>query len=195
MSAKFWASPGAEAKRKYRYILDVGKADLESYESWVIQKVNRPSFSISEATHAYLNHQFYFPGRLTWENVSFSVVDAVNRDSTAILMSWLSASGYRLPRNADQADAKGTISKGSSVMKCIINAIDADGNHVDQWELHNAWILSANLGEYDYTSDDLMSIDITLKYDYATYAINNDANAAPSTRTAFEKLQIGKSSG
>ena len=47
MSAKFWASPGAEAKRKYRYILDVGKADLESYESWVIQKVNRPSFSIS----------------------------------------------------------------------------------------------------------------------------------------------------
>ena len=197
MSGQFWANEKAEAKRKYRYILDVGKTGFASYESWVVQKVNRPSFSISETTHAYLNHQFYFPGRLTWENVSFSVVDAVNRDSTAILMGWLAASGYRLPKNASAEKSRGTISKGSSIMKCLISAIDADGNTVDTWQLHNAWILSANLGEYDYTSDDLMSIDVTLKYDYATYTLPNGvvkARTDESTRTSYEDLQEGNSS-
>ncbi len=175
MAAKFWANSNAEAKRKYRFILDISKTvpgQSLKFEKWVITKVNRPSFQISETTHAYLNHTFYFPGRLTWQDVSFTVVDAINPDSTGVLMGMLSASGYKLPNQATSPNAQGTISKAKSNIDNVkISSIDADGNLLDTWTLWNAWISQANTGDYDYTADDLMSIDVTMKYDYATYAI------------------------
>ena len=48
-------------------------------------------------------------------------------------------------------------------------ALDQEGTTVDTWSLENAWISNANLGEYDYGSDDLMGVDITVKYDFAKY--------------------------
>tara|TARA_Y100000592_G_scaffold61510_1_gene96089 strand:+ start:13806 stop:14417 length:612 start_codon:yes stop_codon:yes gene_type:complete len=200
-NGNFWANSNAIAKRKYRYILDVGYAggaNLPSFEKWVVQKVTRPSFSISETTHSYLNHTFYFPGRLTWNDVSFTVVDAVVPDSTGVLMGMLAASGYVLPKQSDSATSQGTISKANSTIKCVLTALDQDGGEIDKWTLHNAWILSANLGDYDYTSDDLMSIDIALKYDYATYEImaskaegQTSNRATKKTRDNLAKIQLG----
>ena len=180
--SKFWANSNAEAKRKYRFLLNVSKAEGgQSFEQWLIQKVSRPSFQISEATHSYLNHTFYFPGRLTWQDVSFSVVDAVNPDSTAVLMGMLASSGYRLPSQAINPASQGTISKASSVVNLFITAIDGDGGIIDRWSLHNAWISQTNFGEFDYSGDELMSFDVTVKYDYATY---NTAGNFESERRA-----------
>ena len=174
---KFWASSDATAKRAYIFVLTIGKnfsdtgSQVQNFEKWVVQKVTRPSFSISEATHSYLNHTFYFPGRLTWNEVSFSVVDAVNPDSTALLMGMLASSGYRFPKNkSDKADLS-TISKATSTIACTFSAIDAEGTEIDKWTLKNAWITSTDLGEFDYTSDDLMSITVNLRYDYAEYEL------------------------
>ena len=175
MAAKFWANSNAEAKRKYRFILDISKqvpGQALKFEKWVVTKVNRPSFQISETTHSYLNHTFYFPGRLTWQDVAFTVVDAINPDSTGVLMGMLSASGYKLPNQASAPESQGTISKAKSNINTVkISSIDADGLLVDTWTLWNAWISQANMGDFDYTADDLMSIDVTMKYDYATYQI------------------------
>lgn len=193
--SKFWANSDAAAKRKYRFLLDVrktvgGVGSPIFLEQWLITKVSRPSFQISEATHSYLNHTFYFPGRLTWQDVSFTVVDAVNPDSTAILMGMLASSGYQLPSQAVSPKSQGTISKASSVVNLYIRAIDADGDEIDKWSLHNAWISQANFGEFDYSSDDLMSFDVTVKYDYATYNVLGDNISTKKSRAgkAFPKV-------
>jgi hypothetical protein len=164
-----------EAKRKFRFLLTLSKGSsggniaIPTVEKWLIQKVTRPSFQISEATHSYLNHTFYFPGRLTWQDVSFTIVDALYPDTSGILMGMLEQSGYRLPAAAD-ANAQ-TMSKAKSIINLDIQAIDADGKAVDKWTLYNAWISQSNFGDFDYTADDLMSVDVTVKYDYATYAV------------------------
>tara|TARA_R100000152_G_C6780439_1_gene213196 strand:+ start:3191 stop:3802 length:612 start_codon:yes stop_codon:yes gene_type:complete len=191
----FWASEAAEAKRKYRYILRVTKDSgvgptNTGFEEWLISKVTRPSFSISETSHSYLNHTFYFPGRLTWNDVSFTVVDAINPDSTGILMGMLAASGYVLPKNVADNSAKGTISKQSSIIHFTLQSIDASGDPIDEWSLKNAWITSTSLGEFDYTGDDLMSFDVTLKYDYATYEIKKGTGGLTSKQTKqLKKLE------
>lgn len=174
MANRFWANSNAEAKRKFRFLLTVqksglGSGDSNTIEKWLIQKVTRPSFQISEATHSYLNHTFYYPGRLTWQDVSFTLVDALYPDTCGLVMGMLEQSGYRLPASGD-TNAQ-TISKDNSKITMKISSIDAKGDELDEWSLENAWILSSNFGEYDYTADDLMSIDVTVKYDYATYKI------------------------
>ena len=84
---QFWANPETSPKRKYRFLLELPNAGADA--SWMITKVNRPSFNITEATHAYLNHTFYFPGRVEWQTVSFTIVDPVSPDATALLMGIL----------------------------------------------------------------------------------------------------------
>ncbi len=107
MANTFWSQAALEPKRVFRFVLQLGP-----FEQYLITKVNRPSFEVGESEHNYINHKFYYPGRVTWNDVTFSMVDAVNPDSTGILMKMLMASGYRFPNDADTTR---TISKVEAV--------------------------------------------------------------------------------
>jgi len=48
---------------------------------------------------------------------------------------------------------------------------DGAGCLVEAWQFDNAWPQDINFNEVDYSSNDVMSIDITLRYDRA-YIIN-----------------------
>ena len=162
-SAGFWANSGTSPKRKYRFLLRLPKVNA----SWTITKVNRPSFNITEATHSFLNHTFYFPGRVEWQTVSFTMVDAVTPDATAILMGILGAAGYNFPTAAGD-NAFNTMSKAEAVKamgEVQIVAIDASGADIDKWTLHNAWMKNVTMGDFDYTDDSLVSLDVELRYD------------------------------
>jgi hypothetical protein len=50
----------------------------------------------------------------------------------------------------------------------VIEQLKADGKTLRAWTLVNAFITSVNYGELDYSSDDLVSIEINVAYDYAT---------------------------
>ena len=176
MATRFWAD-SAEPKRKFRFILTVQKQGVPTIEKWLITKVTRPSFQVSGNPIKYLNHTFNFPGTVEWMDVSFTMVDAVSdnktastKDGSAIIMQMLNKSGYRIP-----GDGSKIISKESAIINMTIETIDSSGDVLDAWKLHNAWISQATFGDLDYSSDEIVSIDVTVKYDYATYTVNSSA--------------------
>ena len=183
---RFWANPSTSPKRKYRFLLTLPNAGADA--SWIVTKVNRPSFNITEATHSYLNHTFYFPGRVEWQTVSFSIVDPVGPDATGLLVGILGAAGYQLPANlAGNAGASyGTMSKAAatSVMGIVqLSSLDSSGTPVDTWKMHNCWMKNVTMGDYDYSDDSLLSMDVELRYDFATYQVNTD-QSYPNTGNA-----------
>jgi hypothetical protein len=48
-----------------------------------------------------------------------------------------------------------------------LNTLGPVGDIVGEWVIKGAYIKSANFGEYDWSSDAYISLDITLAYDYA----------------------------
>ena len=52
MADRFWNEPDVEPKRKFRWILSVGDSDIPA---WVIKKVTKPTFTISEVKHSFIN--------------------------------------------------------------------------------------------------------------------------------------------
>ena len=46
--------------------------------------------------------------------------------------------------------------------------MDADRKVIEEWKMWNAWITNADFGQLDYTSDELVLLTMTLRYDYAT---------------------------
>jgi hypothetical protein len=171
----FWSDgTGYEPKRAYRWILSID--DIEVY---TIKKVSKPSFTVSESSHQYLNHTFYYPGRVEWSTVSFSLIDPINPDASEVLMEKLNEAGYEAP--SSQLDL-GTMSKSKSLDtlgQVSINQLDGNGRIIETWTLKNPWIKDVKFGELDYSSDDMVEIQVELRYDsasYKTFAANGPDN-------------------
>ena len=107
MADRFWNEPDVEPKRKFRWILSVGDSDIPA---WVIKKVTKPTFTISEVKHSFINHSFYYPGRVEYNEIEFTLVDPVDPDMAANLLDIIKGSGYELPEAFEIS--KQTITKG-----------------------------------------------------------------------------------
>lgn len=205
MSDWFWSNKAGlptgdktlvEPKRKFRWVLDINGIPM-----WTIKKVDKPSYTITTAEHVFINHKFYYPGRVEYNEVSFTIVDAGHPDAAETLRQLIHAGGYRWPEDATVASQ--SITKhaavnalGDVVIKQIggggmdltggASTVDADGkipqfqdqdNVYELWFLKNAFVTSVEFGDLDYTSDDLSEITIKLRYDYA---ILNEKSRTPA---------------
>ena len=170
MSAdRFWNEPDVEPKRKFRWILSVGDSDIPA---WVIKKVTKPTFTLSEVKHSFINHSFYYPGRVEYNEIEFTLVDPVDPDMAQNLLDIIHSSGYDLPDTFTAA--KNTITKGEAVAAlnhCYIQQIDHEANIIEQWDLTNAWIKEVNFGDLDYESDDINEIVVKMRYDFAQKSV------------------------
>ena len=159
--ATFWNLAESQPKRQYRWVMNIG-----GIPQWLIKKVNKPGFSISEGVHKYINHTFYYPGRVEYDKTSVTLVDPIHPDASAIMMDILSNSGYSIPDNPNDTM---TMSKARSVAalgRVAISQLDADGRIAEQFTFVNPWISMVKFGDLDYESDDILNIDLTLRYDF-----------------------------
>tara|TARA_Y100000310_G_scaffold34548_1_gene32709 strand:+ start:712 stop:1293 length:582 start_codon:yes stop_codon:yes gene_type:complete len=168
----FWNQASVEPKRGFRWLLYVS-----GMPQFIVTKVKKPSFRIGSTPHQFLNYEFKYPGRVTWEDINFTVVDPVDPDSAASLYNILQESGYALPPDYQEALAK-TISKKGLVealgTQIRIVQLDADGNGaapLEEWTINNPQITNVNFGQLDYTQEGLINIDVTVAYDWATLDI------------------------
>ena len=177
----FWQEAQMEPKRAYRFLLSV--AGLNNViPSFLISKVSKPGFDISESEHKYLNHTFYYPGRVTWSEVNFTIVDVISAtdNGAQAVMQMLQASGYAAPTDEGVRE---TVSKAKSVGALgtvTIHQLDSEGLIVEDWVLKNAWIKSAKFGELDYGSEEMQNVEITLKYDNAYINVYQGVGKLPS---------------
>jgi hypothetical protein len=116
----FWNDKIVEPKRKFRWLLSIN-----GIPSWTIKKVNRPTYEVAEAEHKFINHTFYFPGRVTYNTVSFTVVDTSSPDAAETLKQMLYAGGYALPK--DELAATQSLTKNGSVSALGIVSIELLG--------------------------------------------------------------------
>ena len=169
MGNKFWNSSELEPKRQHRWLVYLNGANIPSY---VAKKVDKPSFTINETEHKYFGHSFFYPGHVTWETVTLTLVDPIEPDTSKALMKILTNSGYDNPTKHPQNALK-TVSKADSVRalgsQVKIEQVHGAGNDVvETWILHNPWIKDAKFGSLAYDSDDMVEIELTIRYDWAT---------------------------
>ena len=163
----FWNERTVEPKRKFRWLLY-----WSGVPQFVIKSVKKPAYQVATTAHQFLNYEFNYPGRVTWQDVQITLVDPVNPDSTKSLYKILENSGYVIPHNYSQA-AAATISKKGMVealgTEIKLSQLDADGTQpIETWIIKNPLITSAEFDTLDYSTDELLNITVTIKYDYAT---------------------------
>jgi len=174
MSENFWGNPTLEPKRAYRWLLTIPGLDGAG---WIVKKINKPSFTVTETEHNYINHKFYYPGRVEWNTVSMTIVDPVTPNATENLMAILGTMGYQFPdtlANAQQTTI--TKEEAKNALESVeIRQIDggsagAAAATIEKWTLKRCWIKSVTFGDLDYESDEIVNIEIELRYDWAEHS-------------------------
>lgn len=168
----FWNQASIEPKRQFRWLLYIA-----GMPQFIVKNVKKPSFSVAATPHDFINYKFHFPGRVEWQDIQVTIVDPVQPDSTASLVNILSAAGYVLPDEyTSQAAEPRTISKKSFVdalggqiqlVQFGANTGAQQENVLEKWSINNPFLTSVDFGNLDYSSDDLVNISMTIKYDWA----------------------------
>jgi len=159
----FWHdATGKDPKRQYRWVLYNNHIPL-----YTLKKATKPSFTVSDTSHKFLNHTYYYPGRVEWEKINITLADPVMPDAAATVTNIIANSGYSPA--VTSLDLQ-TMSKERSVAalgQVQIEQIDSDGNAVETWTLWNAFITSVKYGDLDYEGDEMTNLELELRYDYA----------------------------
>jgi hypothetical protein len=187
----FWTdATGNDPKRQFRFLVILG--NFPNGATWYAKKTGKPSFTVTEIDHSYLNHTFYYPGRVKWNDLSVTLVDPVSPDAVANTLSMVQASGYRLPTSmATTPEETSTISKAKSVNALggvVIQQIDSNGSIIEQWTLNGAFLTEVNFGELDYSSDEIVEVTLKFRYDWADCVTANNAEHPIGPENDFFKL-------
>ena len=155
----FWINQVLEPKRAFRFV--VRFKGMPGGASWYATKASKPQLELSEVEHKYLNHNFYYPGRSTWSPVTITMVDPGEKDADAAfgLHKMLADSGYLIPGRTGGGDIE-------------IVQLDADGNDtpdkvLEMWTLKNAWVKKIAPSELSYDSEELSTIEVEIRFDWA----------------------------
>ena len=103
----FWSSGQVEPKRQFRFLVSIPK--MNEAAQFYARSVTKPTFSVTQSQHKFLNHTFYYPGKVEWNTVTVSLVDPVNPDATGNILSILRKSGYNVPSNVDGTSGSETL--------------------------------------------------------------------------------------
>jgi hypothetical protein len=167
MANEFWTSANSAPKRNFRFLVMLG-ADVV----WWAKTVKVPSYDVAEVEHNFLDNKFYFPGRVSWTDVSMTLVDPVSPDAVKKTNEYVIGANPNNPnyKVKQESDLETTVSKAKAVAalgSVTIMVLDADGDSIETWTLQNAWIKSVSYGDLDYSSDDLRTIELSIRYDWA----------------------------
>mgnify|MGYP001473685864 CR=1 FL=1 len=182
----FWSTNFGEdttlkdPKRKFRFTVEFQgiQAAQGGAMLWYAKTATKPSFQIAAAEHKYLNHTFYYPGSVTWQDVTVTLVDPVDPDMAATLSDIVVQSGYSPPADANDLVTMSKAKAAGALGTVIVTQIDAEGATLEQWTLWNSFITEVKYGDLEYGGDDLTELSVTLKYDWARLKTEHDTGAS-----------------
>jgi len=168
----FWQDPNLEPKRQYKFILSIpGGSSTQGLREFLVKKVGKPAWTITETEHKFLNHTFFYPGNVKWNTIDLKMVDpAGDPDVAATLAAMISASGYSPPTDST-TESFTSISKAKAagaLGTIIISQIDSNGLPIEKWTLINSFATKVDFGgELSYGEEKLTEYSMTIQYDWA----------------------------
>ena len=199
-TSKFWSDPQLEPKRQFKFLFLIPGEDNDgTIETYLVKSVNKPQITISTgATVNYIQHSFKYPGRLTWNDISVTLLDTIRIDDTSSRLGRIiRSSGYVIPNTAINAELSFSKKRATNALnKPKIQQIDA-GNPVlgerpkiiEEWTLWNAWINNVNFGSnLDYSGDAIVNVTLGITYDWAEYTTTDTGEVVYDDVKGFQKL-------
>lgn len=149
-----------EPLRKNRWLLRF-PADL-GIQEWWCATAKRPTIKQVGKEIPFLNTSTYVVGRYTWDEMQVTLRDPIGPSASQAVMEWVRLHSESVTgRQGYAAGYKRDVE---------LEMLDPTGVVVSKWILKNTMCTNADFGDLDYSQDDLATITMSLRFDYAILA-------------------------
>lgn len=204
----FWTESSLEPKRQFRFKVQFGTNNSKTGKTlkttaernsdiYLCQSAERPTYTIKgDAAVHFLDKQYNFPGKITWNPIKIKFVDAVvgeqndfNQASgvNVALRSYkylldagwvvqgangVAGGGNYAPTNIGTDGFFSTINKKDAHTFVRVDVLGPEGNIFETWTLKNAFITNVALTGMDYAQDGILTAEYSFTYDWAECTVN-----------------------
>ena len=153
-------NPEACMKRRNRWLFKIQNVSADGVSSLPPSKSARPSVSFKEIEVQHLNETVYFPGKPEWKPVTLTLYDL--KKNLHPVFEWLSE--VYDPKTSSEYNPS---CDGFKKPQATLELYDGCGEVIETWVFESVWPQSIEFGDLDMSSSELVTCDLTLRYDRA----------------------------
>lgn len=143
-----------EPKLKNRFLMYV-----DGIPAYIIKKIGAVSVDLGEIKLNHINVYRKIKGRANWADLEMTLHDPITPSACQAVMEWVRLSHESVTGRDGYSDFY--------KKDITFNALGPVGDKVEEWTLKGAYIGDANFGDFDWSTEDAINIQLTIKYDYA----------------------------
>ena len=153
--ANFWSEAyNWEPKKAHQFVMAI-----DGIPSYLVKASGKPTISNGEITLDHINVQRYVKGKSVWSNLTVTLYDAIVPSGAQAVMEWI-----RLHHES----ATGRDGYSSFYKKDVaLRQLSPLGEVIEEWQLKGTFITESNFGDLDWSTEDAVTISLTLRYDWA----------------------------
>ena len=128
-------------------------------QGWWVATSSLPSINQNTTEIQFMNTSTWVLGRYTWDDITITFRQFIGPSTAQAIMEWIRLCSESVTgRQGYAAGYKRNVT---------ITVQDPNGVDVQKWVLINAFPTTMTNSDLAYDSDDLLTMEINLKYDYA----------------------------
>ena len=132
---------------------------IEGIPAYLVKASGRPSITFGDVVLDHINVERKLKGKGRWDDVTVTLYDPIVPSGAQAVMEWVRLSHESVTGRDGYSDFY--------KKDITFNSLGPVGDKVEEWTLKGAFISSATFGDMDWATEDPVTIELTLKYDYA----------------------------
>ena len=132
---------------------------IDGIPSFMIKSATAPNINLNEVKIDHINVYRKIKGKAEWQDMTLNLYNPISPSGQQAVMEWIRLSHESVTGRDGYSDFyKKDIS---------LNTLGPVGDIVGEWVIKGAYVKSADFGEFDWSQDQYISLELTLAYDYA----------------------------
>ena len=130
----------------------------EGIPSYMVKAVSSPSFTDGVVKLDHINTYRKLRGKREWQNMTLSLYDPITPSGAQAVIEWARLGYESVTGRAGYADFY-----KKDVTLEILGPV---GDIVGEWVIKGAFPVSSNFGQYDWSNDQAVNVELVLSMDY-----------------------------
>lgn len=142
-----------EPKLSNRFIMYI-----EGVPAYLVKTASRPTIQFNKVEMDHINLKWNVKGKGVWQDINLTLYDPVVPSAAQAVMEWVRLSHESVTGRDGYTDFY--------KKDITLNTLGPVADKVEEWTLKGAFILSAQFGDMDFSSDQPVMINLSLAVDY-----------------------------
>lgn len=162
-------------KRKYRWLFFIDGVSGDGVDALPPQRSARPSLSFKEMEFQHVNETIYYPAKSDWRPINLTLYD-ITRVKHPVFQ-WV----QNIYNPCREERAWTPVVDSNFKKEGRLTLLNGCGDIIETWVYDNIWPLSVEFGELDMSNSEVVTCDLSLRYDRA-YVLDNCSSSNAITR-------------